>query len=115
MWIPKINYLDRVKHKIVKTKIINKIKDKNLTIDDIAVLNRIVYDDFVIYELILNDNTFFKYCSDGFEFDEIIKKGTDSDEIYIFNALLSKYGPEGLYLIADKLKEIADEDVRCSL
>ena len=28
-----------------------------------------------------------------------------------FNAMLSKYGPEGLYLIADKLKELADEDV----
>ena len=32
-----------------------------------------------------------------------------------FNTLLDKYGPEGLYLIADKLKEIADEDVRNAL
>lgn len=29
-----------------------------------------------------------------------------------FNALLYKYGPEGLYMIADKLKSIADEDCR---
>ncbi len=28
-----------------------------------------------------------------------------------FNKLLEKYGPEGLYIIADKLKEIADNDV----
>jgi len=32
-----------------------------------------------------------------------------------FNALLHKYGPEGLYMIADKLKELADEHVRNSL
>jgi hypothetical protein len=29
-----------------------------------------------------------------------------------FNAVLDKYGPEGLYMIADKLKELADEDIR---
>ena len=29
-----------------------------------------------------------------------------------FNQLLDKYGPEGLYKIADRLKEIADNDVR---
>ena len=28
-----------------------------------------------------------------------------------FNKLLEKYGPEGLYIIADELKEIADKDV----
>lgn len=31
------------------------------------------------------------------------------------NALLNKYGPEGLYEIADKLKEIADKDVKEAL
>ena len=29
-----------------------------------------------------------------------------------YDELLSKYGPEGLYEIADKLKQIADEAVR---
>lgn len=29
-----------------------------------------------------------------------------------FNELLHKYGPEGLYMIADKLKSIANEDCR---
>ena len=28
-----------------------------------------------------------------------------------FYDLLNKFGPEGLYLIADKLKEIADKDM----
>ena len=28
-----------------------------------------------------------------------------------FEAMLHKYGPEGLYNIADKLKEVADKDV----
>ena len=29
--------------------------------------------------------------------------------------MLNKYVPEGLYMIADKLKELADEDVRTAL
>lgn len=32
-----------------------------------------------------------------------------------FEALLDKYGPEGLYIIADKLKAIADEDMKNAL
>lgn len=32
-----------------------------------------------------------------------------------FEYLLRKYGPEGLYLIADKLKSIADDDISNSL
>lgn len=32
-----------------------------------------------------------------------------------FKALLEKYGPEGLYEIADKLKELADEDMRTAM
>jgi hypothetical protein len=32
-----------------------------------------------------------------------------------FDLLLSKYGPEGLYEIADKLKAIADDDVSKAL
>lgn len=32
-----------------------------------------------------------------------------------FEDLLNKYGPEGLYLLADKLKELADEDIRNAL
>ena len=32
-----------------------------------------------------------------------------------FQYLLNKYGPEGLYQMADKLKEIADEDVENAL
>jgi hypothetical protein len=32
-----------------------------------------------------------------------------------FYELLRKYGPEGLYAIADRLKEIADEDMREAL
>lgn len=57
--------------------------------------------------------------------DKMFKKGTDSSTQYTFlecvdkeinfNALLNKYGPEGLYMIADRLKEIADEDMRNAL
>lgn len=32
-----------------------------------------------------------------------------------FNNLLNKYGPEGLYLISDKLKQLADEDIKLAL
>jgi len=32
-----------------------------------------------------------------------------------YDELLSKYGPEGLYEIANKLKQIADEDVKTAL
>ena len=32
-----------------------------------------------------------------------------------YDELLCKYGPEGLYEIADKLKQIADEDVRTAM
>jgi hypothetical protein len=32
-----------------------------------------------------------------------------------FSALLNKYGPEGLYIIADKLKELADEEMQNAL
>jgi len=35
----------------------------------------------------------------------------DMDREINFNALLDKYGPEGLYMIADRLKELADEDM----
>jgi hypothetical protein len=53
---------------------------------------------------------------------ELKRNDTDSNALYTllecvdkeinFNALLDKYGPEGLYMIADKLKELADEDMR---
>lgn len=43
------------------------------------------------------------------EIDNIINNALD------YEALLSKYGPENLYLIADKLKEIADNDVSLAL
>ncbi|MFW6281293.1 MAG: hypothetical protein ACOC1O_00685 [bacterium] len=33
----------------------------------------------------------------------------------IYDDLLNKYGPEGLYEIANKLKQIADEDVNTAL
>lgn len=37
------------------------------------------------------------------------------NELIDINALLKKYGPEGLYEIADKFKEAANEDVRQAL
>ena len=58
-------------------------------------------------------------------FDNIAKKSTTPHDTNIecphcnktidFDALLNKYGPEGLYEIADKLKEIADKDVQDAL
>lgn len=32
-----------------------------------------------------------------------------------YDELLSKYGPEGLYEIAEKMKQVADEDVRVAI
>ena len=59
------------------------------------------------------------------DYDKTMKKDTDSNALYTllecvdkeinFNALLDKYGPEGLYMIANKLKELADEDMRNAL
>lgn len=59
------------------------------------------------------------------DYDKNDKKYIDSNVQYTFldcvdkeinfNALLHKYGPEGLYMIADKLKELADEDMRNGL
>ena len=39
----------------------------------------------------------------------LLPKSIHIEEIN-FNGLLEKYGPEGLFAIADKLKEIARED-----
>lgn len=33
----------------------------------------------------------------------------------IYDELLSKYGPEGLYRIADKLIQVADDDINLSI
>ena len=38
-----------------------------------------------------------------------------ADKDLNFDGMLSKYGPEGLYLIAGKLKQIADADVAQAL
>jgi len=42
--------------------------------------------------------------------NNLAKSYMENDADY-FEALLNKYGPEGLYTIANKLKEIADKDV----
>lgn len=51
------------------------------------------------------------------EFDKNVKVNQEEQDKIIDNALdyeklLNEYGPEGLYLIAEKLKKIADEDMR---
>lgn len=40
---------------------------------------------------------------------------TEIDKEINFNELLNKYGSEGLYAIANKLMQLADEDVRTAL
>jgi len=48
--------------------------------------------------------------------DEIIIYGcTHCKKPFDYNALLNEYGPEGLYEIANKLIEVADEDVSGAL
>lgn len=42
---------------------------------------------------------------------EVAARLEQMDKDINFKALLDKYGPEGLYEIADKLKELADEDM----
>jgi len=59
------------------------------------------------------------------DYNKNIKQDKDSDALHSllesidkeidFNALLDKYGPEGLYMIADRLEELADEEIRNAL
>jgi hypothetical protein len=55
----------------------------------------------------------------GSNFDACRKTNDDTlikfDSEIGFDALLSKYGPEGLYLIAGKLRQVADADVAQAL
>lgn len=60
MYVEKINFLDIVKHDVVKTKILEKLEDKCLTEYDIRYINDIIHCDIgrVSYKVILKDECF---------------------------------------------------------
>ena len=58
-----------------------------------------------------NDNISIQ-CVNNEGVEELL---TEIDKEINFNELLNKYGSEGLYAIANKLMQLADEDVRTAL
>ncbi len=58
-----------------------------------------------------NDNISIQ-CVNNEGVEELL---TEIDKEINFNELLNKYGTEGLYAIANKLMQLADEDVRTAL
>lgn len=60
MFVKNSNFLDIVIHKIAKNKILNKLKEKDLTSDDIRFINRIIDINQKItkYNVILKNENF---------------------------------------------------------